>query len=46
MLLNVVKNDTRSITGKNVRMVKLLTDIADIDAVKQSDVQRFRIRGM
>ena len=40
MLLNVVKNDTRSITGKNVRMVKLLTDIADIDAVKRSDVEK------
>ena len=39
-LLNFIRNDTRSITGNNIRMIQLLTDRAKYSAVSYSDIDR------
>ena len=45
-LLNVVKNDTRSFTGNNVRMIKLLCNKHQLSEIRPSDIGQIEYADM
>ena len=40
-LLNCIKEDTQSITGKNIRNIKISTNIGRYECLNKSDINKF-----